>query len=303
MPEAGNNLKLTKEDNKVTPFLGTAKITSVKQRMDVMGNKYGQRFEEMKLADFIKPRKKIQPEVDLLVLRSVEIDAYLETDPELTLRLIQDSLKRIRVGGATLIVHVWASLEKFFIGFLVAAFLGSFLGIWMGWSKRVNSVFAPFFEIIRFIPPVAWISFAILWFGMGLAAQSYIIGIGAFIPALENSRQSIKLIDPIYIQVARVFGASDRTIFWKVLLPAGLPLLIAGVRIGMGIGWMCLVAAEMISRPTLLGGEGLGYLIETSRMTLRSDYIIGGMLLIGVIGYCLDVAIRYLEKVLCPWRR
>jgi ABC-type nitrate/sulfonate/bicarbonate transport system permease component len=207
------------------------------------------------------------------------------------------------VGGATLIVHVWASLEKFFIGFLVAAFLGSFLGIWMGWSQRVNSVFAPFFEIIRFIPPVAWISFAILWFGMGLAAQSYIIGIGAFIPALENSRQTIKLIDPIYIQVARVFGASDRTIFWKVLLPAGLPLLIAGVRIGMGIGWMCLVAAEMISRPTLLGGEGLGYLIETSRMTLRSDYIIGGMLLIGVIGYCLDVAIRCLEKVLCPWRR
>ena len=98
LPEAGNNLKLTKEDNKVIPFLGTAKITSVKQRMDVMRNKYGQRFEEMKLADFIKPRKKIQPDVDLLVLRSVEIDAYLETDPELTLRLIQDSLKRIRVA-------------------------------------------------------------------------------------------------------------------------------------------------------------------------------------------------------------
>ena len=98
LPDAGNNLKLTKEDNKVTPFLGTAKITSVKQRMDVMRNKYGQRFEEMKLAEFIKPRKKIQPEVDLLVIRSVEIDAYLETDPELTLRLIQDALKRIRVA-------------------------------------------------------------------------------------------------------------------------------------------------------------------------------------------------------------
>ena len=98
LPDAGNNLKLTKEDNKVTPFLGTAKITSVKQRMDVMRNKYGQRFEEMKLAEFIKPRKKIQPDVDLLVIRSVEIDAYLETDPELTLRLIQDALKRIRVA-------------------------------------------------------------------------------------------------------------------------------------------------------------------------------------------------------------
>ena len=98
LPDAGNNIKLTKEDNKVTPFLGTAKITSVKQRMDVMRNKYGQRFEEMKLAEFIKPRKKIQPDVDLLVIRSVEIDAYLETDPELTLRLIQDALKRIRVA-------------------------------------------------------------------------------------------------------------------------------------------------------------------------------------------------------------
>lgn len=207
------------------------------------------------------------------------------------------------VGGAKLIVHIWASIEKFLIGFLIAAILGSFLGIWMGWSDKMNAVVAPLFEIIRFIPPVAWISFAILWFGMGLAAQTYIIGIGVFVPALENSRQAIKMIDPIYIKVARVFGASDRTIFWKILLPAGLPLLIAGIRIGMGIGWMCLVAAEMISRPTLLGGEGLGYLIETSRKTLHSDYIIGGMLLIGLIGYCMDVAIRYIEKVICPWRR
>jgi hypothetical protein len=98
LPEAGHHLTLTREDNKVIPLLGSVKITSVKQRMDVMRNKYGQRFEEMKLADFIKPRKKIQPEVDLLILRSVEIDAYLETDPELTLRLIQDALKRIRVA-------------------------------------------------------------------------------------------------------------------------------------------------------------------------------------------------------------
>ncbi len=98
LPEAGKNLTLTKDDNKVIPLLGTAKITSVKQRMDVMRNKYGQRFEEMKLADFIKRRKKIQPEVDLLVIRSLEIDTYLETDPETTLRLIQDTLKRIRVA-------------------------------------------------------------------------------------------------------------------------------------------------------------------------------------------------------------
>jgi hypothetical protein len=98
LPEAGKNLTLTKVDNKVIPLLGTAKITSVKQRMDVMRNKYGQRFEEMKLADFIKRRKKIQPEVDLLVLRSLEIDTYLEIDPETTLRLIQDTLKRIRVA-------------------------------------------------------------------------------------------------------------------------------------------------------------------------------------------------------------
>ena len=98
LPEAGTNLILTREDNKVVPVLGTTKITSVKQRMDVMRNKYGQRFEEMKLTDFIKTRKKIQPEVDLLVLRSVEIDAHLETDPESTLRLIQEALKRIRVA-------------------------------------------------------------------------------------------------------------------------------------------------------------------------------------------------------------
>ena len=84
LPDAGNNLKLTKEDNKVTPFLGTARITSVKQRMDVMRNRYGQRFEEMKLAEFIKPRKKIQPDVDLLVIRSVEIFVRREGETNMT---------------------------------------------------------------------------------------------------------------------------------------------------------------------------------------------------------------------------
>ena len=98
LPGAGKNLTLTREDAKIVPFLGTAKIQTVKHRMDVLRNKYGQRFEEMKLADFVKRRKKIPQEVDLLVLRSLEIDTYLETDPETTLGLIQDTLKRIRVA-------------------------------------------------------------------------------------------------------------------------------------------------------------------------------------------------------------
>jgi hypothetical protein len=98
LPEAGKNLTLTREDNKVVPYLGETKTVSVKHRMDALRHRYGQRFDEMKLADFIKPRKNIPPDVDLLVLRSVEIDAYLETAPEQTLRLIQDALKRIRVA-------------------------------------------------------------------------------------------------------------------------------------------------------------------------------------------------------------
>jgi ABC-type nitrate/sulfonate/bicarbonate transport system permease component len=206
------------------------------------------------------------------------------------------------MGGATLLTHVFASLEKFFAGFLFSTALGVLLGILMGWNEKVNSVVSPFFEVLRFIPPIAWISFAILWFGLGLAAQAYIIGIGVFVPTLENSRQTIRLIDPVYIQAARTFGAKGWSILWKVVIPAGLPILIAGIRIGLGIGWMCLVAAEMISRPSLIGGEGLGYLIETARMNLRSDYIISGMIMIGSIGYCLDIAIKYIEKRLCPWR-
>ena len=97
LPGAGKNLFLTKDDNKIIPFLGDTKLITVKHRMDVLRRKYGQRFNEMKLADFIKRRKKIPVEVDLLVIRSLEIDAYLENDPETTLKLIQDILKRIRV--------------------------------------------------------------------------------------------------------------------------------------------------------------------------------------------------------------
>ncbi|MGB5157327.1 PglZ domain-containing protein [Desulfobacterium sp. N47] len=98
LPEAGKILTLSKDDNKIIPLLGTTKVTTVKQRMDVLRSKYGQRFEEMKLADFVKRRKQIPMEVDLLVLRSLEIDTYLETDPETTLRLIQETLKRVRVA-------------------------------------------------------------------------------------------------------------------------------------------------------------------------------------------------------------
>lgn len=205
-------------------------------------------------------------------------------------------------ASVTIQGHIWASIQRFIVAFIVATGIAIPLGVWMGWNERVNAVVGPIFEVLRFIPPIAWVPFAILWFRLGLKSECFIIGIGIFVPSLVNSRTGIRLVDPVLIQAAKTLGAKGRDILWHVGIPWSLPIIVGGVRIGMGLGWMCLVAAEMISRPTLKGSAGLGALIEVARVTLSSQYIIGGMLMIGALGALMDIGARYFEKRVGHWR-
>jgi ABC-type nitrate/sulfonate/bicarbonate transport system permease component len=195
--------------------------------------------------------------------------------------------------------HVLYSLYRVALGYAIAALLAIPLGLLMGWSSKFLKMVRPLFELIRPIPPLAWIPIAILWFGIGIKSAAFIIFLGAFFPILLNTISGVLSIQPILIEAARTLHASERDIFFKVLFPGAIPSIFVGMRIGIGIGWMTLVAAEFTG---VKEGFGLGYMIMTARDIQRPDEILAGMLVIGVIGLLIDVGLRAIESKTIRWR-
>ena len=154
----------------------------------------------------------------------------------------------------------------------------------------------PLFEIIRPIPPISWIPLTILWLGIGLKAQAFIIFFSAFIPCVINSYTGIKQTSPVLINVAKTFGASNFTIFIKVGIPSSLPITFAGIRVALGNSWSTLVAAEMLA-----SSAGLGYMILMGRAFARPDIIVLGMLVIGIIGAIMTALLELAEKKIVKW--
>jgi ABC-type nitrate/sulfonate/bicarbonate transport system permease component len=191
------------------------------------------------------------------------------------------------------------SLYRVALGYAVAALLAIPLGLLMGWSSRLLRMVRPLFELIRPIPPLAWIPIAILWFGIGIKSAAFIIFLGAFFPILLNTISGVLSIHPILIEAARTLHASERDIFLKVLLPGAIPSIFVGMRIGIGIGWMTLVAAEFTG---VKEGFGLGYMIMTARDIQRPDEILAGMLVIGVMGLLIDIGLRATESRTIRWQ-
>jgi len=195
--------------------------------------------------------------------------------------------------------HMLYSLYRVALGYAVAALLAIPLGLLMGWSSRLLRMVRPLFELIRPIPPLAWIPIAILWFGIGIKSAAFIIFLGAFFPILLNTISGVLSIHPILIEAARTLHASERDIFLKVLLPGAIPSIFVGMRIGIGIGWMTLVAAEFTG---VKEGFGLGYMIMTARDIQRPDEILAGMLVIGVMGLLIDIGLRAAESRTIRWQ-
>jgi len=195
--------------------------------------------------------------------------------------------------------HIWHSLLRVGWGYAIATVLAVPLGIVMGWSAKWRSLLQPIVELIRPIPPLAWIPIAILWFGIGNNSAAFIIFLGAFFPILLNTTAGVLAINPLLIEAAQTLNARDRDIFFKVLVPGSIPSILTGMRIGAGIGWMTLVAAEFTG---VKQGFGLGYMIMTARDIQRSDEIVSGMLVIGLIGSAIDQGLRMLERRMVRWR-
>jgi len=200
--------------------------------------------------------------------------------------------------GYRLPYHALYSLYRVAWGFLAAALLGIPLGLLMGWSDRLRDLTAPIIELIRPIPPLAWIPIAILWFGIGMKSAAFIIFLGAFFPILLNTISGVLSINPLFFEVAQTLNAKKRDVFFKVLIPGSLPSIFVGMRIGVGIGWMTLVAAEFTGVKT---GYGLGYMIMTARDIQRPDEILAGMLVIGLIGILINTALKACESRIIRW--
>ncbi|MFC1591125.1 ABC transporter permease [Thermodesulfobacteriota bacterium] len=201
--------------------------------------------------------------------------------------------------GNTMLLHCAYSLLRVVSGFALAAAAGIPLGIAMGRYRMLRTAITPIVETIRPIPPLAWIPLAILWFGIGLSSATFIIFLGCLFPILLSTVSGVLSVEPVLVDAAKTLGARDRDIFLKVLLPGAFPSICTGLRIGLGIGWMTLVAAEFTG---VKSGYGLGYMIMTARDIQRPDMVIAGMAAIGIVGLALDGCLRIAESRLLSWR-
>jgi NitT/TauT family transport system permease protein len=193
--------------------------------------------------------------------------------------------------NGTLWRHIGASLMRVGTGFALAVCVAVPLGLWMGWVRGAYQTLNPIFQILRPISPIAWIPIAILWFGVGDASPIYLIFISSVFPMVVQTTVGVHTIEKRYLRAAENFGVSRQTLFKRVVIPAVLPQVLVGMRIGLGVAWLVVVAAEMIALHS-----GLGYMIMDSRNAgNRYDLVIAGMIIIGVIGLSLDGIMRLLE--------
>lgn len=200
--------------------------------------------------------------------------------------------------GATYYEHIVTSLQIALGGYFAGAIIGVPLGVAMGWYKKVDLFVKPLFDILRPIPPIAWIPLMILWFGIGYWAKVSIIFISALIACVVNSYSGIKQTRDVHIWVAKTFSASNSQILFKVALPTAMPAIFTGLKLSLGSAWMALVAAELLAST-----KGLGYMIQMARQMGRADIIIVGMLTIGFIGSLLSAGLEALSNRILKGRR
>ncbi|MFZ3131186.1 MAG: ABC transporter permease, partial [Desulfosporosinus sp.] len=193
--------------------------------------------------------------------------------------------------GATLFENLAASLSVALSGFMLGVVIGVPLGIAMAWYKKVDLIARPLFDLLRPIPPLAWIPVMILLVGIGTMAKASVIFVSSFIPCVVNSYTGIKQTSQVHLWVGQTFGANNFELLRKIAIPTALPNVFTGIRVSLGNSWVTLVAAEMLAST-----RGLGYMIQLGRTVARTDIIIVGMLTIGAVGALLAFILQKIEN-------
>ena len=190
------------------------------------------------------------------------------------------------------------SLQRVIEGYFISAFLGIFLGTIMGMSETVRKIFQPTVTTIRQIPIMAWIPLLILWCGIGELSKIVIIVIASFFPIMVNTLSGISGTPLEYVEVAKLYKISEGKTFLRVYLPHALPNIQTGLKLGLGVSWMAVVAAELIASTS-----GIGYRMSYARTLMRSDVVIICMIVIGIIGILMDKLLTVIFTALTPWER
>lgn len=188
-----------------------------------------------------------------------------------------------RVSAQELWMHVSASLYRVFLGFALGAGLGIVLGVTAGWYRWLGKIVWSPIEILRPIPPLAWIPIALIWFGLGEPSKVFIIFLGAFFPVVTNAYKGMTTIDPGLLRAGQTMGLRGWRLLARVALPASLPDIATGLRVGWSLSFGSLVAAEILA-----ANEGLGFLIMHARELGETSIIVYGIILIGILNLLTD---------------
>ncbi len=193
--------------------------------------------------------------------------------------------------------HIWASFQEVALGFVCAAAVGVPMGLLMGWSPIARNILDPIVELLRPIPPTAWVAISLLLLGLGLQQKVFVVFVGTVSPILITTLDGVFGLDQILLKVARTHNATQFATIRKVYLPALLPAILTSFRVGIGMGWMVVVAAELIAAEA-----GLGFLLIQAYRIFRMDIMIAVMLIIGLIAFIMDRGLRELQRRLLRWQ-
>ena len=200
-------------------------------------------------------------------------------------------------GSGSLVENAFVSIYRVSLGFIVAALIAVPLGILLGRYQVLENFFDGLIQILRPIPPIAWVPLSLAWFGIGLTSIAFIIAIGCIFPILVNTIDGVKRVKKSWIETARIYQASEWQVMTRVIVPVAGPAIWSGLRVGFGIAWMSVVAAEMLPGTV----SGLGYLIMYTYNLSQIQIVIAGMIAIGIIGIVMDQFFQYVQKRKFGW--
>jgi taurine transport system permease protein len=216
--------------------------------------------------------------------------------PESVMRALDQAIAG-ELDNNTLLGHFAWSMFRVFSAFALAVAVGVPVGIAMGVSRLARGIFDPPIEFYRPLPPLAYLPLMIIWFGIGETSKVLLIFLACFAPVALAARAGVRSAAPEQIQAALSMGATRAQVVRHVILPAAMPEILVGLRIGMGVGWTTLVAAEMVA-----ASAGLGQMVLNASNFLRTDVVILGIIVIGLVAYLFEVLMRRLEAWLVPWK-
>lgn len=220
------------------------------------------------------------------------IEAHLLPIPSVILQ----SIYTMAVDG-TLWGHMGTTLIRVFVGFFIGTAAAIIIGSFVGYTKIFEYLLDPMIQAFRSIPSLAWVPLFILWMGIGETSKVALIAVGVFFPVYLNMVAGIRGVDRKLIEVGRIYGFSSFEIVRKIILPAALPSFLTGIRSGLGLGWMFVVAAEIMG-----ASKGLGYLLTLGQNTYSADVIIGSILLFAVLGKLTDWILKMIEERSLKWQ-